>query len=205
LRVSDDELGKYYESLSDEALREINPADLTEGARKWYEREVAKRRPVRAPVPPPVDDDDGEELEPEEPFEVEPDWLEHAECACAYSNAPGLTHASDAAHARDVLLAAGIPCHLSEVDAEPGNDYTRYGEFRVLVPAPLYLKALSVLDQEIFNDEIETNWRTHLATLSAKELQGLDPDDLCAGMVDRAERLMRAYHEEVDRRNGSTG
>lgn len=80
------------------------------------------------------------------------------------------------------------------------EDSPAYEEYRVLVPASLNLKAISVLDKEIFNAELEADWRTHFAALSDGELRELRPEVVCAGLLDRVDRLTRAYNEEVARR-----
>jgi hypothetical protein len=195
LQVTPDELRQYYASLSDEMLLQIDPADLTDAARRCYESEFAERRltPDAGPLPAEEDVQEG--------FEVEPDWLEHAACPCSFTAVPGSNHAPDAERAREVLLAAGIPCHLSVTPPDPRiEDSQRFDEYRVLVPASLNLKAISVLDKEIFNADLEADWTTHFADLSDEELRALNPDVICAGLLDRVDRLTRAYNDEIARR-----
>jgi hypothetical protein len=69
-----------------------------------------------------------------------------------------------------------------------------------MVPAASILKATSVLDKAIFNPEIEADWKTQLESLSDDELRELSLDDICAGLLDRVDRLRRAYKSEVARR-----
>jgi predicted ATPase len=134
-------------------------------------------------------------------FEVEPDWMEYAACPCSFTAVPGSDHAHDAERAREVLRAAGIPCHLSVVSPDPPAEATqRFDEYRALVPASLNLKAISVLDKEIFNADLEADWRAHFAELSQEELRALNPEIICAGLRDRVERLTRAYTDEIARR-----
>ena len=195
MQVTSDELRQHYASLSDEMLRETDPTGLTEVARKCYEREVEKRGLAGDATPPPADGD------VEEIFEVEPDWLEHAACPCSYTAFPGSNHAPDAARARDALLAAEVPCHLSVISPDPQNeDSPTFDEYRVLVPESLNLKAISVLDKEIFNAELEADWRTHFAALPDEELHAVKPAVICAGLLDRVDRLTRAYDDEIARR-----
>jgi hypothetical protein len=181
-------------------LLDLDPADLTDAARKCYESEFAKRGLSPDGGPPPA------EGHAAESFEVEPDWMEHAACPCSFTAIPGSNHASDAERAREVLLAARIPCHLSVMPADADSrdaqneDSQRFDEYRVLVPASLNLKAISVLDKEIFNADLEADWRTHFAELSDEELRALNPEDFCAGLLDRVERLTRVYTEEIARR-----
>jgi hypothetical protein len=69
-----------------------------------------------------------------------------------------------------------------------------------MVPAPLNLKATSILDKEIFNPQLEADWRRHFQSLTDRELGELNPSVICAGLVDRIARLKRAYNDEVTRR-----
>ena len=69
-----------------------------------------------------------------------------------------------------------------------------------MVPGALSLKAASVLDKEIFNPEVEAGWKTYFETLKDSELRALNPEILCAGLLDQVTRLKRAYAEEVARR-----
>ncbi|MBZ5582114.1 MAG: hypothetical protein LAQ30_07890 [Acidobacteriia bacterium] len=207
MQIAADEIRRYYASLSDDMLREVDPTDLTAVARQCYQVEFAARGLNRrsAASEPAAEEQEtaGEPLWEELPElpEDNPDWLEHAACACSYVAYPGTDHASDAARAQDALLAAGIPCHLSVVSPDPENEASqRYDEYRVLVPHSLNLKALSVLDREIFNPEMEAEWRSHFAGLSDEELAALKPEFLCAGLLDRVERLTRAYRDEMARR-----
>jgi len=195
LQVTPDELRQYYASVSDEMLLEIDAASLTEAARRCYESEFAKRglSPHAEPLPAWGDVEDR--------FEVEPDWMEYAACPCSFTAVPGSNHAHDAEHAREVLRAAGIPCHLSVAAPNPrSEEVQRFDEYRALVPASLNLKAISVLDKEIFNADLEADWRAHFAELSDEELRALNPQIICAGLLDRVERLRRAYTDEIARR-----
>jgi hypothetical protein len=199
MQVTADEVRQHYTSLSDEELLQVDPADLTEFAPKIYEQALTarslkkeSRKENRHPSP---------DAAPEECVEPDPDWLENAACPCSYAVRPGvLNPAADAERARDVLLAAGIPCQLAAGAPDPENQDLALGEWRVLVPSALNLKAISVLDKEIFNPELEAEWRTHFALLSDDELDSLRPDDLCAGLLDRVDRLTRAHKDEIARR-----
>jgi hypothetical protein len=70
----------------------------------------------------------------------------------------------------------------------------------VMVPGALSLKAASILDRELFNEELAETWANHFKELSDDELHSLDPDDLCAGLLDRAARLRRVYQEALSQR-----
>src|SRR5215831_4120438 len=174
VKPSADELRRHYESLSDEELQEIDPAELTAVARECYDQEMARRGTPEEIV---VEGEDADAPEYDAAgAEIEPDWVDHAACACSYTAYPGTNHAEDAARAQDALAAAGIPCYLSLVQADAensGSEGARYDEYRVLVPEPLNLKAISVLDQQIFNPLMEADWRAHFAQLSDDDLAQL--------------------------------
>ncbi|MBV9744125.1 MAG: hypothetical protein JO099_10200 [Acidobacteriia bacterium] len=199
MQVTDDDLRQYYASLSDDELSHIDRSDLTESAQKHYDREFAARHLTTTKTAPTPQAVPKEEIDLE-PLGVESDWIENAACPCSWAGVPGSNYAPMTERAQEVLLAAGIPCHLS---VDPAPEGEQYDQYRVLVPQAFNLKAISLLDREIFNPELEADWRTHFAELSDDELYALDPEDLCAGLLDRAERLRKAYSDEVARRSES--
>ena len=73
-------------------------------------------------------------------------------------------------------------------------------EYRVVVPAGMNLEATSVLDKEIYNAEIEAEWRNHFAVLTDEEFFGVNKEILFGSLEDRIERIRRAYDDEVSRR-----
>jgi hypothetical protein len=56
-----------------------------------------------------------------------------------------------------------------------------------------------VLDLELFNADVESEWVAHFQALSDDELNALSPDVICAGLRDRIARLERAYAAEMVR------
>ena len=214
VQIDRQELHDYYAALSDEELLDLERAELTAEAQKHYDAEVAKRRltseeaegPAEphkrvAPFPQGGDqdeDEDGAALD----FDAgdEPDWLENAACAITYTVYPGGSAAADAETAREILVAAGIPCHISVSSPDPPDDPQPRHEYRVMVPGARNLEATSVLDTEIFNPKEEAMWRAHFEALSDKELRALSWDAICAGLRDRLDRLKRAYGDEIARR-----
>lgn len=206
-------LRRYYDSLSDEALLEIDPVDLTDVARKIYDSERSRRRIASHAAARPLAEGqslaDDFDLDPEKDgdsdldvdVEDDPDWLIDASCACSFDATPGTNHAPDLDEARDVLEAAGIPCHAVAREPEAENAARRPSySYDLMVPAALNLKAVSVLDKEFFNPRLESDWRSHFANLSDEELQALSLVDLTAGFLDRVERLTNAYNDEMARR-----
>ena len=195
------DLQRHYASLSDEMLLAIDAAELSSAARKCYRREFEKRG-LAAPV------DEAEVFERvaasvEVDNGVKPDWIEDAACACGYASYPGHDAAPDVELAREVLEAAGIPCHVAVFRSEPDTRRQVWHEFRVMVPGTLTLKATSVLNKEIFNAKSEAEWKAHFEELSDDELRVLDPEVICAGLLDRAKRLKRVYDEEIARRGAA--
>lgn len=214
MQIDRQELYDHYAALSDEELLALNRAELTAEAQKYFDAELAKRRltpeeadspaePHRrvAPFPRAGDDDDDEEGATLD-FDTgdEPDWLENAACAVAYPVTPRGSGVSRADTAREVLLAAGIPCHISVSSRDPLDDPQPRQESCVMVPGARYLEATSVLETEIFNQQEETVWRAHFEALSDEELRALSWEAICAGLRDQLDRLKRAYGDEIARR-----
>lgn len=187
--------------MPDEELLALDRSELTELAQKCYDAEMESRQ-----LTPPEDDDSGASFDEEpagaeESDTVDPDWLESAVEACSfqvgYNN--GYSERGEAAY--QALQHAGVPCRTTLEDVVEGEPQF----LRVMVPSALSLKASSVLDQEIFNPEMEETWRTHFEHLSDRDLHELRPEVVCAGLLDRAARLKRVYLEEVARRRAAGG
>ena len=204
MKIDTDYLRQHYAELSDEALREIDRDDLVEAARSCYDEEVARRRPWAKPDADPEapetlevnEEDDGDLADHDG---TAPAWLKGAACVCSYV---GGYAADDFAEARDAVEAEGIPCYVAVTklpaeEAHPGREY----EYRVLVPGGRNLEAISAVDVRVFNPRLEEDWKMHLQSLSDADLREIRPEIICAGFLDRAERLKRAYEDEVARRN----
>jgi hypothetical protein len=182
-------LREHYASLSDEALLNIDRADLVETAQRCYDDEVARRRAA------------GHDTEPLGAGD-KPDWLDDASEVFSRVDRPGALPADDIADARDALEAEGIPCYLDlaelpQVEQAP-NPPTHV--WRVMVPGNLNLRATSVLDRDLFNADFEAEWKTLLETLSDDEVIEMNPELVFCGLFDRIERVTRAYDAEIARR-----
>jgi hypothetical protein len=198
LQIDLERLRQHYGSLSDDELLAIGRDELTEAAQKCYDEELARRE---LSGPEEAEEEAGEYTAAESDRGVDPDWLEDAACACSFVSQPGGSAATDAEGARGALEDAGIPCQVSVVEAAaPSGDQPAQHEYRVMVPGALNLKAAAILDKEVFNPQLEADWRTHFETLTDRELGALNPDVICAGLVDRIARLKRVYNEEISRR-----
>lgn len=202
-------LREHYASLSDDALLAIHREDLVETAQRCYDDEIKQRGLAsgRRPKPKeelPVEEDEvvDREVDPDQP-----DWLEDASEVYSRVVRTGNVQATDdLADARDVLEAAGIPCYLQlterpeeQIVSSPTNLW------RLLVPGNLNLRATSVLDRDIFNQEFEETWKVHLETLSDAELRQMNPQVVFCGLFDRVERVTKAYDDELTRRKLTSG
>jgi hypothetical protein len=203
-------LRRHYASLSDEGLLAIDETDLVDDARRIYDEELAARgltpQAIQDDDPgieaPPEAEDEGLDAGPDDDLDggPEPDWLGDAAVAASFVSRPGGDTAQDAVEARDALEAAGIPCYLSTGKVEPQRVSAQQYELRLMVPGKHNLEAESVLDQKIFNREVEGQWKTHFQMLSDEELRAVDPEVLFGGLRDRIERVTRAYREELAQR-----
>ena len=191
-------LRRHYSSLSDEELLALNRHDLIEVAQKCWDEEVERRGLDELMESDAASGDEAGEAETSFEGDLDPDWLQNAVCACSFVGDPGASQASDAVK---VLDDAGIPSEVTtvEVSSALGRHPAEY-EYRVMVPAALNLKASSILDKEIFNPQLEADWRLHFQSLTDSELGALNPNVICIGLADRIARLKRAYNDEVTRR-----
>ena len=200
MHVDPESLRRHYRSLSDEELFALRREELIEVAQECYDEEW-ERRGLAETQESDLVEGSADYGEDSEESETEADWLQNAACVASFAGQYGGSAASDADEARLALQRAGIACQISTIEAEPSNgDQPAQHEYRVMVPAALTLKASSVLDKEIFNPQIEADWRIHLESLTDTELAALRPDVICAGLFDRMARLKRSYNDEVSRR-----
>jgi len=184
-----DDLRRHYALLSDEALLALDPDDLTEVARRCHEDELVRRRLTRH------DAAEGSVGSGESPA-----WLEDAACVCAFDSGPGQQPTEQLEQAESILTSAGIPCFVNaQEDTATRGQQPRY-RYELMVPGALNLRAVSLLDQHLFNPEIAAEWATHFEMLTDEELSALDLDDLTAGLLDRVERMTKAYEDELAKR-----
>lgn len=200
MQIDLESLRRHYSSFSDGELLALNRDELVEVAQKCYDEELERRGLNEAQESEAAPDN--EEYQ-ESSFEarVDPDWLRDAACACSFVSHAGGSAAGDAGNAREVLRNAGIPCQVSAVEvASSTGDQPAQHEYRVMVPGALNLNATSILDKELFNPQLEADWRMHFESLTDSELGALHPDVISAGLLDRIARLKRAYNDEISRR-----
>ena len=186
----------HYASLTDDALLLVERADLTPTAQKIFDAEIRRRglEVETAKV-------EAGELFDENPFDGDDsDWLENAFPVTMFSDTP--SGIADAEDSRKALHAANIPCEVTEEEIDPAEEPVGapYRQYRVMVPNALGLQAASILDTAVFNPRLEADWKTQFESLTTEELQALNVDMLCAGLLDRAERLRKVYKGEMARR-----
>ena len=189
-------LRKHYESLSDEALLDVDRDELTAEAQQCYDDEL-KERHLGAQM------EDREEGDSDLHYDGEPDWADEGACACTFMAAADGSPSSRALDAKVALQAAGIPCNLATrkpEQEEPEPQQAPRDEQWLMVPGNLVMFARSVLDKELFNTEVEEVWKSYFENLSDEELRDADTKQLFCGVLDRLERLTRAFDEEKARR-----
>jgi hypothetical protein len=179
MRRNPADLSQHYASLANDALLEINPDELTGDALVLYQSELQSRHLTKQ----------GSTRYVGQPFG-------------AASRASARLSPSDGKrqHRVETRCAGPKPCPTSQAsDKLLAN--------RAWTPSQsgwrgrgLHLHAVSVLDVKIFNPEMEEEWRTHFGFMSNADLVAMNPKDLTAGLLDRAERLERVYAEERERR-----
>jgi hypothetical protein len=212
MKIDTEYLRQHYASLSDDALAALNRDELVEAAQACFDQECARRGLVpggrqqrKRRESQPAHDETASDagLTAELSEDEEPDWLESAACVASFAEDPANHRSPEAVHAQEVLREAGIPSYVAveEIPSETASQRSVI-EYRVLVPGALNLKAASILDERIFNEQIEDDWKAHFANLSDEELAQLTPEVICAGLRDRIDRLTRVYEEEIARRLG---
>ena len=212
--VDPEYLREHYASLSDEALLEIDREELVKAAQECYDDELGQRglasgrsvprADAQHDVPRPRRHPDGKaEVDHGAPGASDiPGWLEEAAEVYSRADMSGTGPASDVVEARDALEAAGIACYLDlfEIPEEKSAFQKPAHRWRLMVPGNLNLHAASVLERDIFNSDFESEWKTHLETLSDEELRAMTPRSAFCGLFDRVERVTKAYDEEIARR-----
>lgn len=203
MQVDPEYLRQHYASLSDEALLEIDRAELVEIAQGCLDYEIRQRGLDSGGEALLVADEKLEtDNEPSGDGDI-PGWLEEGAEVYSAVVRRGAIDAPDAmVDARDVLEAAGIPCHLDMCEEQPPADRSPEPthRWRLTVPGQFAFRATSVLDRDIFNADFEAAWRTHLEALSDQEVRAMNPQLVFCGLFDRMERVTRAYREELSRR-----
>jgi hypothetical protein len=207
MQVDPEYLRQHYASLPDEALLEIDRAELVEIAQACLDYELGQRGLDTAgdaqQVNGPLVADEELEYDHEPRGEGDtPGWLEEGAEVYAIVVRSGDPAPDSVVEGRDVLEAAGVPCHLEMWEEQPAANRSPgpTHRWRLMVPGQLGFRATSLLEREIFNAEFEAGWRAHLEALSDQEVRAMNPQVVFCGLFDRVERVTRAHREEISRR-----
>jgi hypothetical protein len=199
MRIDPEDIRRRYAVMSDEELLSLDPAELSDMARPIYEQQIADRHLTDVEEAEPKELDDapathhfGYEEGPA------PDWIEDAACVCTFAVDQNNPDPPGASRAHEALEAANIPCFLNMIEDQPATaERPARHALLLMVPGSMVLPATSVIERDYLNAESEAEWRNHLQELSDGELKALDPDLLCAGLLDRVTRLRKAYSDEL--------
>lgn len=133
MKTSLEEFQSYYQSLSDEALRELDRNDLVEAARACYDQELAGRGLTAANAPNDLS-------------AAPADGREHREIAASFFSV------QEAGLALALLQSAGIPSSLEDenTDLRSGSMWSSQGNgLRLTVPAEFLEEARAILESDV--------------------------------------------------------
>jgi len=216
MRIDPEELRRHYESLSSEEFLDIDRSDLAPAAQGIYDREIARRGLDHSPeqeeeayqrslpvFKPGEDRDFAGEVGADTGDGPPPAWLEDAACSWSAYVSTNVDYIGTGAEVQTALKEAGIPSRIVIKPPEPEPSTPR-SLYCVMVPGDMGTRACSVVERKVFNRMAEAEWRSQLQAFSDEELLGLDPQDFWGALLDRAERMKRAYLDEVARRKLGT-
>lgn len=133
-----------------------------------------------------------------------PAWLEDAVCSWSADIYPDGDYMVTGAEVQTALREAGVPNRIvvkpPEPKPKPKPPSTSHGLYCVMVPGDRATRACSVVERKVFNRMAEAEWRSQLQGFSDEELRALNPEDFWGALLDRAERMQRAYVDEIERR-----
>lgn len=136
MQIDPEDFKRHYALLSDDALLEINPDELVDAARPYYDAELAERE-LALPeaedggLPHPSDDAPGQT---EDGLQLLATFLSLEE----------------ANFARGLLQSADIPSTFENEQAV----WAGIGELRLMVPAAAYDRAREILETEISEEDL---------------------------------------------------
>jgi hypothetical protein len=194
-------LRRHYESLSDEALLEIDRADLTGVAQPIFDQEIARRQLHQHPEWTEAQENTPAVFEPgaidnEGP---PPEWLEEAACPWSAYEDPSADYAGQGAEVQTALQDAGIPSRIvvRPPDEEPAS--TPRNLYCVMVPGDFALRA-NIVVGKVFNRWAIAEWRSQLQSFTDEELLAINPADYWGALLEKAEAMKRAYQAELAER-----
>jgi len=160
VQIDPEDLKRHYALLSDEALLDIDPSDLTEIARRSFQDELFSRK-LKPTAEAPHEDPD---------VQVQPELAETGEVVGRFQFPEELEDA------RDVLEQAGIPCFIRS----KGHQYELLVQPSVREPAEQALKT------QYFDPRSEADYQTHFDLLNDEQLLALET----AGLSEAARGLL---------------
>lgn len=194
MHVDPELLRHQYASLSNAALLDIDRSDLIAEAQQCYDEEITRRRLKRSNSEAEL------ERHAHSCHEAKPAWFDESAEVYSVNSRVDLYGGKNVDAAREVLEAAGIPCYLEFCEDPPSEDGAPPEHYwRLLVPGMLNIRATSVLDRDLFNDEFEALWKTQMEMLSNEELIEAEPKEVFCGLFDRIDRVVRAHKDELSR------
>ncbi len=146
MQIDPEEFRRHYDSLSDEALIEIDESELVDVARQCYEEELA-RRGIASKTEPAVASAESATHE---------NWV----LAATYLTA----EEANMAHA--MLESAAIPARLASNNT---SAWSGTGELRLMVPPEFLEEAEIILASEISDDDLIAQAEAELPPHSAEE------------------------------------
>jgi hypothetical protein len=215
MRIDPKDLRDRYESLSDEGLLDIERSDLTPVAQGIYDQEIARRgldnpseqeeerdrdgyhRPLPV-VEQGADWDFANQLS-DAGDGPPPAWLEDAACSWSAHIYPNVDYIGTGAEVQTALREAGIPSCTVVKPPEP--EPPPRSLYCVMVPGHLATRACAVIERSVLNRMAVAEWRSQLQEFSDEQLRALNPDDFWGVLLDKADRMKRAYLDEMKRRN----
>lgn len=168
----------HYRELSNEALLDLKPEDLTDIARQYYEVELSNRGLKRA-VTPKL-----EEFEPVSSTRVHPDpsfSIDNVPWNSTAVRVREFEYVEEAEQARDVLERAAIPCALAVKKQDPSLGYRRKYKGKwiaLMVPSSFLETARKILRTEVEGPSIEEDYSNHFVEFSDRELLDVDTETL---------------------------
>lgn len=132
MQVDPNEFRRLYASLSDDALLEVERADLTDIARQYYDQELAQRGLQNEPNSPETPAESREELASVGVYQSTEEY----------------------GFARGLLSAAGIPSFSQNEAKTSGKLLGIMAGYEVFVPSSLAEQAREVLEAQLSDDEL---------------------------------------------------
>lgn len=137
MQIDPEDFKRHYALLSDDALLDIDPHELVDVARPYYDAELAERNLASPEI---------EERAPSNPADEAPRQTEDGLQLVAT-----FLSIEEANFARGLLQSAEISCSFENDQA---TAWTGIGELRLMVPAADYDRSCEILETEISEEDL---------------------------------------------------